>query len=204
MGIAERKEREKEEMRKLILNTATKMFIEEGYDKTSIRAIAEKIQYSPATIYLYFKDKDILFYEIQRQGFRLFLETFKMAEGQEPMEKFKHLGKAYMEFAHKNPGYYDLMFIMRAPMDALEACEEEWDEGAASYEYLRQSLRECVEAGYRLKMDLEVAALSCFALVHGLASLNIRGRLQMMPEPAREYLINAAADAMPGYIFHLD
>jgi AcrR family transcriptional regulator len=61
MGILERKEREKQEMRDLILNVATEMFIEEGYDKTSIRKIADKIEYSPATIYLYFKDKDEIF-----------------------------------------------------------------------------------------------------------------------------------------------
>ena len=60
MGIAERKEREKMEMHDRILQAATVMFLEDGYEKTSIRNIADKIEYSPATIYLYFKDKDEL------------------------------------------------------------------------------------------------------------------------------------------------
>ena len=52
MGISERKEREKQEMRRKILDAAFEMFVEVGYERTSIRAIAEKIEYSPATIYL--------------------------------------------------------------------------------------------------------------------------------------------------------
>jgi AcrR family transcriptional regulator len=50
MGISERKERERQEMRERIIEASMKMFIEEGYEKTSIRNIAEKIEYSPATL----------------------------------------------------------------------------------------------------------------------------------------------------------
>ncbi|MBI2419199.1 MAG: helix-turn-helix transcriptional regulator, partial [Ignavibacteriales bacterium] len=57
MGISERKEREKSEMRELVLQTALKLFIDKGYDNVSIRKIANVIEYSPGTIYLYFKDK---------------------------------------------------------------------------------------------------------------------------------------------------
>ena len=45
-------------MRDLILSTAASLFVEAGFEKTSIRTIADKIEYSPATIYLYFKDKN--------------------------------------------------------------------------------------------------------------------------------------------------
>jgi AcrR family transcriptional regulator len=58
MGIKERKELEKQKMRKLILDNAMKLFLEKGFENITIRHIAEKIEYSPATIYLYFKDKD--------------------------------------------------------------------------------------------------------------------------------------------------
>ena len=58
MGINERKQREKEVMRGSILDTAMKLFLEEGFQNVSIRRIAEKIEYSPATIYLYFRNKD--------------------------------------------------------------------------------------------------------------------------------------------------
>ena len=63
MGVADRKEREKTEMQKRILDAARVLFLEKGFEKTSIRNIADLIEYSPGTIYLYFKDKnEILFY----------------------------------------------------------------------------------------------------------------------------------------------
>jgi AcrR family transcriptional regulator len=49
MGLAERKERHKEDLRKEILEAAKQLFTEKGFEATSIRAIAEKIEYSPAT-----------------------------------------------------------------------------------------------------------------------------------------------------------
>ena len=55
MGVADRKEREKEEMKTKILEAAKKLFLDHGFEKTSIRNIAEEIEYSPGTIYLYFK-----------------------------------------------------------------------------------------------------------------------------------------------------
>ena len=62
MGILERKERDREDMRRLILGAARQLFLEQGYEKTSIRNIADVIEYSPATIYLYYKDKNELFF----------------------------------------------------------------------------------------------------------------------------------------------
>ena len=76
MGIVERKEREKEEMRKLILEAAQKLFLETGFEKVSIRNIADAIEYSPATIYLYFKDKNELLYAIHNIGFQKMIEEF--------------------------------------------------------------------------------------------------------------------------------
>jgi AcrR family transcriptional regulator len=67
MTIANRKERQKEELRGKILEAAKALFIERGFEETSIRNIAEKIEYSPTTIYLYFKDKDDIFYSLHQE-----------------------------------------------------------------------------------------------------------------------------------------
>ena len=56
-------------MRRKILDTATSLFVDEGYEEVSIRRIAEKIEYSPATIYLYFKDRNDILYCLHEGGF---------------------------------------------------------------------------------------------------------------------------------------
>src|SRR6266581_8023816 len=57
MGIQERRARQKEGVREEILDAARTLFVKEGYEHVSIRKIAEKVEYAPGTIYLYFRDK---------------------------------------------------------------------------------------------------------------------------------------------------
>lgn len=57
MGIKERRDIEKAVMKKQIMNAAIEIIEQEGYEKLSIRKIAAKIEYSPTTIYIYYKDK---------------------------------------------------------------------------------------------------------------------------------------------------
>lgn len=57
MGILERKEKQREEIRKMILEASMQLFVKEGFENVSIRKIADLIEYSPTTLYIYFKDK---------------------------------------------------------------------------------------------------------------------------------------------------
>ena len=58
MGILERKEKQREEIRKMILEASMQLFVKEGFENVSIRKIADLIEYSPTTLYIYFKDKN--------------------------------------------------------------------------------------------------------------------------------------------------
>jgi AcrR family transcriptional regulator len=57
MGVQERRARQKEGVREEILDAARTLFVKEGYEHVSMRKIAEKVEYAPGTIYLYFRDK---------------------------------------------------------------------------------------------------------------------------------------------------
>jgi AcrR family transcriptional regulator len=184
MGIAERKEREKTEMRDRIVEAATLMFLEDGYEKTSIRNIADKIEYSPATIYLYFKDKDELFFAIHNIGFQLLLkEMEKLSKIKNPLKRLRETGVIYIEFALKNPEYYDLMFIMRSPMNALKekhGDEQCWQYGETTFSLLFATITECIEQKLIKSKDPIVASMYTWSLVHGLVSLKIRDRYSVM------------------------
>src|SRR5204863_2023254 len=71
MGIKERQERDREAVRRAILDAARELFVTEGYQNVSIRKIAERIEYSPAAIYGYFASKDDIFFALAEEGFRL-------------------------------------------------------------------------------------------------------------------------------------
>jgi AcrR family transcriptional regulator len=180
MGIADRKEREKLEMKRLIMDAAMRMFLEEGYEKTSIRNIAERIEYSPATIYLYYKDKDELLYDVQREAFGQLLTVFQQkANSPEPLTRLKQITKTYVTFGLEQPDLYDLMFIIRAPMNKVEK-EGEWLNGEACFGFLVECLEACISQGLIRFQDKMLAALSIWSMVHGLVSLNVRCRFKVM------------------------
>lgn len=70
MGIKERRDVEKAEMKKKIMDAAIVIIEQEGYEKLSIRKIASKIEYSPTTIYLYYKDKAKIITDMSEELYR--------------------------------------------------------------------------------------------------------------------------------------
>lgn len=179
MGIVERKEREKQEMRQRIIDAAMHMFLEEGYNKTSIRNIAEAIEYSPATIYLYYKDKDELLYAVQKEAFDKLLETFeKEATATDPLLRLEQIGKSYLRFGMDNPELYDLMFIIRAPMNVDEHIHQ--TNGRDCFSIVMETLGECIEKGLLRYEDPRTAMLSFWSIGHGLVSLVVRCRLKVL------------------------
>lgn len=180
MGITERKEREREEMKELIVSTAIQMFLQEGYEQTSIRNIAEKIEYSPATIYLYYKDKDELLYDVQKQAFEKLARVFReKVIAKDPLKRLEQIMYTYVRFGKNNPELYDLMFIIRAPMNGLKE-HEKWENGDDAFGFLVQCISECIEKKLIRYDDTMIAALSIWAMGHGLVSLDLRCRLKVI------------------------
>ncbi len=176
MGIVERKDREKAEMRKIILNAAMELFVKEGYSGVSIRKIADKIEYSPGSIYTYFPDKDSIFYALHVEGFDKLYQKQLAAQGiNDARERLIAHGRAYIEFALSNPEYYDIMFIMRDSIDFL--CKQDdmdWAHGKRSYELLKRNVADCQSAGMFKSHDIESVSFFLWSAVHGVATTIIR------------------------------
>jgi AcrR family transcriptional regulator len=180
MGISERREREKQEMRDRIIAASMKMFVEEGYEKTSIRNIAEQIEYSPATIYLYYKDKDELLYDVQGQAFEKLLQEFKKhITSKNPFKRLEQLCETYVRFGLEQQELYALMFIIRAPMNVIHE-EEQWANGESAFDFLVDCVKGCIDKGLLRYKDIATATLSIWAMGHGLVSLNVCYRYNVM------------------------
>lgn len=192
MGISERKERDKEDLRKSILNAAREVFLEKGVELTSIRSIAQKIEYSPTTIYLYFKDKNEIFYALHMDGFNLLNSLmYPLTAVTDPFERLKAMGRIYIHFAEENPDYYDLMFVQKGPMDSLEE-DEGWKEGQNAFDGLKITIQECMDKGILQFTNAEVASFVIWSTMHGMCTLHDRGRCKMLDETIRENIIEAS------------
>jgi AcrR family transcriptional regulator len=178
MGVAERKERHKEELKKDILNAAKELFMKKGYEATSIRNIAEKIEYSPATVYLYYTDKDEIMHAVHQEGFKILVEYFTPLHSiAHPFERLKALGHAYIKFSLDQPEMYKLIFVMKDPLDHVEHGKEEWDEGQTAYDVLFNTVLQCQEAGYFKDLEIHGISFMIWSTMHGLCMLRESGHL---------------------------
>lgn len=196
MGSVERRQREKAEMRGRISRAAMKLFLAEGFERTSIRRIAQEIEYTPGAIYSYFKDKDEILYALHNEGFdRLAVAFAGIAPSPDPFEDLMHCGEAYLRFALENPEYYDLMFMMEATGNKIQE-NKEWREGLRAYDFLRERVYACMKRGRIPAGDPEAAAYGMWAAVHGMASLIIRNRCVMFPAEQLPKIAAAAFDVL--------
>ena len=192
MGISERKEREKEELKIKILAAARELFLEKGYNETSIRNIADKIEYSPTTIYLYYKDKDSIFFDLHHEGFGLLSQKFAVLFSvQNPFERLKAMGRIYVEFAMNNPEMYELMFILKAPMECLDKDEHDWEEGMHAFDIVVKTAQECVDQKIIRPIDATTLSFTLWSALHGMCALNPSNRLEKMFEDKNTIITNS-------------
>ncbi|MEP6949519.1 MAG: TetR/AcrR family transcriptional regulator [Ginsengibacter sp.] len=124
MGIAERRLRQKDEVRSSILSTAWQMVKQEGWQSLSIRKIADAIEYSVPVIYDHFENKEAILMEFAKEGFHLLSKKIQLAKGKysDPAEQLKTVANAYWNFALKNKEYYQLMYGLGMPGCEIEKC----------------------------------------------------------------------------------
>jgi len=193
MGIKERRERERQELRVKILNAARELFAKRGYEAVTMREIARSIEYSATALYSHFADKETLFRELCRQVFSEFAQSLlrEVASVKDPVEQLYHAGIMYLSFAEHYPEHYRLMFLAEHP-DLPPTEAERNDPTQNAYVFLRALVVELVESGaLRPELDdVDIVAQTIWATVHGAAALDLTLRqnamwLDMKPRPER-------------------
>jgi len=176
MGSKQRREREKEALRQDILDAARELFVKEGYENVSMRRVAEKIEYSPTTIYLYFEDKASLLYAICEETFAKLAKRMEAItrEGDDPIEGLRRGCRAYVDFGLKNPNHYKLTFINHPqhPGDDKRHLREE-SMGMKAYGNMRAGVEACIKAKKFRETDVEAVTQMMWAGGHGITSLLI-------------------------------
>ncbi len=108
MVIKSRREREKEQRKKEILDSAEKLFFKKGYDDVSMNDIAKDVELNKATLYLYFDNKEDLFFASVFRGAKIMVSMIEeeVAKEETGIKKIEAFRMAYTHFAYKYPDYY--------------------------------------------------------------------------------------------------
>lgn len=203
MGVAERKARHKTELRQEILEAARELFVNEGYRHVSMRRIAEKIEYSPTTIYLYFRDKEDLMFQVCEDTFRQLSEQFEElhasktgAESVDPVEYLRKGLEIYVNFGLNHPNHYKVAFLTEPErgQESAKYCEAD-TMAMRAFGYLRQAVEECVVTGqFRDGVDTDLASEALWAAVHGVTALLVQ--YPEFPWSARDRLVAEVINRM--------
>jgi AcrR family transcriptional regulator len=176
MGVKERKAREKRYLRQEILDAASELFVKEGYENVSMRRIADRIEYSPTTIYLYFKDKAELLESICQETFAKLIERLSEITEQpgDPVQRLKRGLLAYIEFGLENPHHYRSTFMTPFPegFDKEKYVRPDAP-GIQAFDFMRRCVYDCVAGGKFKIKDAELASQTLWAGIHGVTSLLI-------------------------------
>lgn len=174
MGVQERRAREKKELRQEILDAARDLFVREGFENVSMRKIADKIEYSPTTIYLYFHDKSDLLDCLCEETFSRLARKQALLEQSvgDPLERLEKCLRSYIDFGLKHPNHYKLTFMMQAFTDPQRAPRSR-EMGQKAFDNLRRMLLVCSEQRLIEMDDLEATAQAAWAMIHGVTSLLI-------------------------------
>lgn len=164
-------------LRPALLEAALELIAEVGPQSFTLREVARRARVSHAAPYRHFADKDALLAELAADGFRLLGEATMVDPAvADPARAFQASGAAYLRFALEHPAHYRVMFG-----DAIANPTAHPDlvtHGHRAFQILIDSIAACQRAGLVRAGDPEELAIAAWAMVHGLASLIIDGRLR--------------------------
>jgi AcrR family transcriptional regulator len=198
MGVKERQERERQAISRAILDAARELFVNEGYENVSIRKIAERIEYSPAAIYSYFRSKDDIFFALAEEGFRLLRDRGPASgislNSMEPLEHVRAVFWRLYRFSREHPQYFALMFVDRS----VPRISREYERFAFAREMKDQLIglvRQCIATGvFPESVPPKAVVGVLFSAVLGIATLQLSDRIGPGEDPDElaEDCLNAA------------
>jgi TetR/AcrR family transcriptional regulator len=185
MGIADRRQREKEMRRIAILDAAERLFFSRGYEDVSMDEIAREVELNKATIYLYFKNKETLFATIVLRGIRILQEKYmECMEKKVPgVVKVALMGQAYYQFSQEYPDYQRMIQFYGSERFSKEnPCTAEIGKGYGTCRLiLRDAVREGIEDG-TIRADLDPFLTSMYLMISFMGILSMENKWKLVIE----------------------
>ena len=113
------------------MQDAKKLFADKDFDEVSMNEIAKEVGLGKGTLYLYFKNKESLYFALVLQGIRIWVKMVKeeLKKGNTGLKRLKLFGNTYKEFSDK---YHDYLKMLYSPtsikkqfdMDKMNSSEE--------------------------------------------------------------------------------
>lgn len=173
MGAKERREREKEQRKNQILDTARALLLEKGLNATSINQIAKRSELSVGAIYFYYKSKEELYVALQEEGLDILYEKTREAadQGKHPADKIRGIAGAYLTFSTENKNYFDIInyFLSSSDIFFSPNLKNQVDQhGNRILSLLVKAIEDGIKDGTFKMIHAERYAMILWGTLHGL------------------------------------
>lgn len=161
-------------LRDELLDAAEHQLMKAGStDGVSIRAIVNEVGVSPPALYMHFEDKDTLFFAVCERRFADFGKVLEraMQPFDDPVEKLRAMGNAYVRYGMDNAEHYQIMFSTAGA--AAEGLLTMADPGLLGFVLLIDTVTDAIDAGYFESDDAMMTAMTIWSAVHGVVMLHL-------------------------------
>jgi AcrR family transcriptional regulator len=176
-------------VREEILAAARETLIRHGFEGFSMRKVASEAGCSPGTIYLYFRDREDLIFNLVEEAFDTLLEELETVDDTgDPAGSLRTVLRAYVDFGLRHPDHYRCAFVIRQLADGDSTVMEPHQ----SFDGLRAFVGRCADTGRFENFDVETTSQVLWSAIHGITSLLIV--MPGFPWVERERLIDEVID----------
>lgn len=168
----------------------------EGLASLSMRKLAEAIDYSPAALYLHFRNRGEIERALREEGHAQLRAAFEPhASIADAAARLRAIGRAYVQFGLNEPETYRLMFMDHANTNANSANVS--DDSAAMLSLIADAFLELQAANRLVRLPSGAAATACaqafWANLHGITALQLNGAASA--DVAARELVELSLDA---------
>lgn len=158
-------------LREVLISSALEILKEGTLQDLSLRALARKAGVSQTAPYRHFEDKEALIVVLIQEGSAILQENMVLASQteKEPVEQLINLGVAYYDFSQEHPAHFRLMF--GGNLEDTEKHEHIFENEKKGYDVLEEVITACMKLPDAPELPQNLIRLTCWSLVHGLASL---------------------------------
>ena len=185
MGIADRRQREKEQRKNEIIEAAECLFFSRSYEDVSMEDIAREVELNKATIYLYFKNKEALFAAVVLRGVRILEEKYKecMEKDVPGIVRVLLMGQAYYLYSQEYPDYLRMIHYYGSERFSGEnPCTAEIGKGYGTCRLiLRDAIREGIDDG-TIRADLDPFLASMYLMTSFMGILSMESKWKLVIE----------------------
>jgi AcrR family transcriptional regulator len=183
-----------------ILRAAQRLFLEEGYERTTMRRLASAVGVSATALYVYFPDKDAILHAIAEITFNDMLARLEATQALPlpPLERFRAGLRGYVEFGLSRPDEYRLTFLAKAMLPSAPGqhvldCRR-FEAKSRSFAILERGIVELMDAGVFRHAPPTLAAEAVWACLHGVTALllDLPAQVQTAPDTLMESVLDLA------------